>query len=484
MHSELTDPGLLRCEAFIGGQWESGPDRFTVANPADGSALADVADLERQDIGRAIDVAASAFREWSGWTAGERCTVLRRWADLMLSHADDLARILTMEMGKPLAEARGEIVYGASFIHWFAEEGRRIYGDTIPGHQKDKRILVLKQPVGVAASITPWNFPNAMIARKAAPALAAGCTFVARPSELTPLSALAMAELASRAELPAGVFNVVTSTDAEGAGREFCEHASVRKLSFTGSTRVGAILMAQAAPRILKLSLELGGNAPFIVFDDADIEAAVDGAMIAKFRNAGQTCVCANRIYAQANVYDEFVEKLARRVEALQLGNGTDDGVEIGPMISEAALAKVVEHVEDAVAKGASIVTGGGRATEIGEQFFKPTVVADASRAMLLAEEETFGPIAPVFRFDTEQEAISLANDTEFGLASYFYSRDLSRVYRVMEALEYGMVGVNTGLVSTAEAPFGGVKSSGLGREGSKYGIDEYLELKYACLAI
>ena len=451
-----------------------------VTNPATDAVVAEVADLSRAETSSAIEAAAAAFPDWSAMTAKERSDILRRWADLMLENADDLARILTAEMGKPLAEAKGEIAYGASFFHWFAEEARRVYGDIIPGHQRDKRIVVLKQPIGVAVSITPWNFPNAMIARKVAPALAAGCTFVARPSEMTPLSALALAELGDRAGVPAGVFNVVTSTDAEGIGREFCENPAVRKLSFTGSTRVGQILMAQAAPQIKKLSLELGGNAPFIVFDDADLDAAVDGAMIAKFRNAGQTCVCANRFYVQDGIHDAFVARLTERVAALKVGNGADDGIQIGPMINDAAVEKVRTHLTDAVDRGATVVTGGAD----GSRFVTPTILTGATPDMRLAREETFGPLAAVFRFGTEAEAIQLANDTEYGLAAYFYARDLSRVYRVMERLEYGMVGVNTGLISAAEAPFGGVKMSGLGREGSRYGIDEYLELKYACLSV
>ena len=479
----LSDQGLYRVDAYVDGTWVEGTSRFDVEDPADGSTVAAVAELDRPAISRAIDAANAALPAWSRRTARDRSDLLRRWADLMLEHADDLARILTAEMGKPLAEARGEIGYGASFIHWFAEEGRRVYGDVVPGHQPDKRILVLKQPIGVAASITPWNFPNAMLARKVAPALAAGCTFVARPSELTPLSALAMAELAHRAGLPAGVLNVVTSIDASMVGKEFCENGIVRKLSFTGSTRVGRILMAQAAPQIMKLSLELGGNAPFIVFDDADLDAAVEGALVAKFRNAGQTCVCANRIYAQAGIHDAFVARLAERMERLQVGRGTDEGVEIGPMISDAAHAKVAEHLDDALKKGATVVTGGD-ASALGARFFQPTLIEGATKDMRLASEETFGPIASVFRFSTEEEVIAAANDTEFGLAAYFYARDLSRVYRVMEELDYGIVGVNTGLISTAEAPFGGTKMSGLGREGSKYGIDEYLELKYACLSV
>ena len=474
---------LLKDRAYINGQWVAAKNSFKVINPANGEVVAEVADLDRSQVVEAIAAAEAAFPSWAALTAKARSEILRRWAELMLDNVDELAAILTSEMGKPLAEAKVEIAYGASFITWFSEEARRIYGDTIPGHMPDKRILVLKQPIGVAASITPWNFPNAMIARKVAPALAAGCTFVGRPSELTPLSALAMAELGERAGIPAGVLNIVPSLDAAGIGQEFCENPAIRKISFTGSTRVGQILMAQAAPQIKKISLELGGNAPFIVFDDADIDAAVEGAIIAKFRNAGQTCVCANRIYAQDGIHDEFVEKLTKRVAELRVGDGSVPGTEIGPMINDAALAKVEQHLDDAVKNGATITTGGTR-DESGALFFKPTVLSGATKDMLLASEETFGPVAAVFRFDTEEEVIRLANDTEFGLASYFYARDMSLIMRVMEKLESGMVGVNTGLISTAEAPFGGVKMSGLGREGSKYGIDDYLELKYVCLSI
>ena len=479
----LKDPSLLRVDGFVDGAWTSTGKRFDVTNPADGSLVAQVADFDRDAVRRAIDAANAARAGWAGRTALERSKLMRRWADLMMEHQDDLGMILTSEMGKPLAEAKGEIAYGASFVYWFAEEARRVYGDIIPGHQPDKRILVLKQPVGVAASITPWNFPNAMIARKVAPALAAGCTFVSRPAELTPLSALAMAELADRAGIPAGVFNVVPSSNSSETGKEFCENPIVRKLTFTGSTRVGSILMAQCAPQIKKLSLELGGNAPFIVFDDADLDKAVEGAMIAKFRNSGQTCVCANRIYAQASIAEAFTEKLTAAVKALKVGDGREEGVQIGPLINRKAVEKVEEHLADALEHGAELVTGGH---PIGEDtlYFEPTVVKNVKPGMRLMSEETFGPLAPVIPFDTEQEAIAMANDTEFGLAAYFYSRDLSRVFRVTEALESGMVGVNTGLVSTAEAPFGGVKSSGLGREGSKYGIDEYVEIKYACLSV
>tara|TARA_R110000737_G_scaffold16902_2_gene34254 strand:- start:2102 stop:3553 length:1452 start_codon:yes stop_codon:yes gene_type:complete len=479
----IRDSSLLRTDAYVNGAWVGSDARTPVFNPATGALVAEVADLGRDAVRAAIAAAKQAQPAWAALTALHRSDILRRWAALMRENAEDLARILTAEMGKPLEDARGEIIYGASFIDWFAEEGRRIYGDVIPGHQPDKRLLVLKQPIGVAASITPWNFPNAMIARKVAPALAAGCAFVARPSELTPLSAIAMAELGARAGLPAGVFNVVTSADAAGIGQEFCENPTVRKLSFTGSTRVGQILMAQCAKGIKKLSLELGGNAPFIVFDDADLDAAVDGAMIAKFRNAGQTCVCANRIYAHSDIYDAFAEKLAARVAGLKVGDGAAPDTDLGPLIDIRAIEKVEAHLNDALGLGATVTTGGKR---IGNDtlFFEPTVLTGVRPDMLLSREETFGPLAPLFRFDTEEEVIALANDTEFGLASYFYSSNLSRVFRVMEALDYGMVGVNTGLISTAEAPFGGVKQSGLGREGSKYGIEDYLEIKYACLSI
>jgi len=480
---KLNDHSLLVTNAFIDGAWVGSDKRTPVRNPATGDVVAEVADVGVAGARAAIDAADRAQRDWAQRTARERSNVLLKWNQLMLDNSDDLARILTAEMGKPLLEAKGEIAYGASFIEWFAQEGRRIYGDTIPGHQADKRILVLKQPIGVAAAITPWNFPNAMLARKVGPALAAGCAFVARPAALTPLSALAMAVLAERAGLPKGVLNVVTSADSSGVGLEFCVNPKVRKISFTGSTRTGAILMRQSADGVKKLSLELGGNAPFIVFDDADLDKAVEGAIIAKFRNAGQTCVCANRIYVQRGVHDAFAAKLAAAVEQLKVGDGAAPGVQIGPLISGSALAKVEAHVADALAKGAKVTTGGGRHAA-GELFYQPTVLAGATRDMLVASEETFGPVAPLFAFDTVEEVIAMANDTEFGLASYFYARDLSRVWKVAEALEYGMVGVNTGLISTAEAPFGGVKMSGIGREGSKYGIDEYLTLKYVCLSI
>ncbi len=479
----LRDQSLLETRAFVAGEWTDGASRFAVRNPAHGAIVAEVPHDGVSGARAAIDAAEAARGAWSRRTAKERGLILKAWAKLMLDNADDLGRILCAEMGKPLAEAKGEIAYGASFLDWFAEEGRRVYGDVIPGHLPDKRILVLKQPIGVAASITPWNFPNAMIARKVAPALAAGCAFVARPSELTPLSALAMAVLAQRAGVPDGVLSVVTTAEPAAVGQEFCANPKVKKLSFTGSTRVGAILMRQAAEGIKKLSLELGGNAPFIVFDDADIDAAVEGAMIAKYRNAGQTCVCANRIYAQRSVHDAFAAKLAAAVDKLKVGDGMTSGVQIGPLISPNALKKVQAHVEDALTNGAKLEIG-GRRHPAGDLFYAPTVLSGATARMRLAREETFGPLAAIFAFDTVEEAIAAANDTDAGLASYFYARDLSRVWKVAEALDYGMVGVNTGLISTAEAPFGGVKTSGFGREGSKYGIDEYLAIKYVCLSV
>jgi len=477
----LADPALLETRAYVNGHWIAGPETFPVRDPATGRTIANVTEMGVADAEAAIDAAHAAQPGWAAWTGKERAAVLRKWFDLMVEHADDLATLLTAEMGKPWPEARGEILYGASFVEWFAEEAKRIYGDVIPGHQRDKRIVVLKQPVGVVGSITPWNFPNAMIARKVAPALAAGCTFVARPAELTPLSALAMAVLADRAGIPAGVFNVIPGTDAAGVGKVLCASPKVAKITFTGSTRVGRILMEQSAPTIKKLSLELGGNAPFIVFDDADLDAAVEGAMIAKYRNNGQTCVCANRIYVQAGVYDAFAEKLRAKVGTLKLGNGFDDGVTTGPLINEAAVEKVERHIADAVANGAEVIEGGQR-SNLGGTFFRPTVLTGAKPGMAVAKEETFGPLAPLFRFDDEADVIALANDSEFGLAAYFYSRDMARVWRVAEALETGMVGINTGLISTEVAPFGGVKQSGLGREGSKYGIEDFLELKYLCM--
>ncbi|TAK75139.1 MAG: NAD-dependent succinate-semialdehyde dehydrogenase [Aquabacterium sp.] len=477
----LKDPSLLQTDAFIDGRWQGSEQRFAVQDPATGLAIAKVANLGAAQAGQAIAAADKAWPAWRGLTAKQRHAVLMNWFRLIVDNADDLAKIMTAEQGKPLAEARGEVVYGASFIEWFAEEARRVHGQTIPTTDAAKRYLVIKQPIGVCAAITPWNFPIAMITRKVAPALAAGCTVVIKPAEQTPLSALACAELARRAGLPEGVLNVVTADGEQSisVGKALCESDVVRHLSFTGSTEVGRILMSQCAPTIKKLSLELGGNAPFIVFDDADLESAVEGALASKYRNAGQTCVCANRLYAQAGIYERFVARLAERVKEFKVGPGTEAGVTIGPLIDDQALAKVKEHVEDARAKGARVVTGGKL---ISGRFYEPTVLADATPAMRLSREETFGPVAPVFRFETEAEAIAAANATEFGLASYFYSRDIGRVWRVSEALEYGMVGVNTGIISTAEAPFGGVKQSGLGREGSTHGIEEYVEMKYLCL--
>ncbi|WP_347310862.1 NAD-dependent succinate-semialdehyde dehydrogenase [Defluviimonas sp. SAOS-178_SWC] len=485
LRSRLKDPSLLVTQAYVAGQWVDADDGavFEVTNPARGDVICTVPDLSRAEVARAIAAADKARHEWAARTGKERAAVLRAWYDLMVANADDLGAILTAEMGKPLAEAKGEVLYGASFVEWFAEEAKRVYGETIPGHQRDKRITVIKQPIGVAASITPWNFPNAMIARKVAPALAVGCGFVARPAAETPLSALAMAVLAERAGVPAGLFSVVTSTKSSAIGKEFCENHAVRKLTFTGSTEVGRILLRQAADQVMKCSMELGGNAPFIVFDDADLDAAVEGAMISKFRNNGQTCVCANRIYVQAGVYDAFAEKLAAAVKKLNVGDGLDDGVTTGPLINAAAVEKVEEHIADALAGGGHVVTGGKRHA-LGGTFFEPTVVTGITPEMKVSTEETFGPLAPLFKFETEEEVIALANNTIFGLASYFYARDIGRITRVQEALEYGMVGVNTGLISTEVAPFGGVKQSGLGREGSHHGTEDYLEMKYICLSV
>src|SRR6056300_258653 len=485
LKSMLSDPSLLQTQAFINNQWVDGENgaTFDVSNPARGDVIAQVADLSRADLARAIDGAEAAQKKWAALTAKERCNILRNWYNLMMEHQSDLAMILTAEMGKPLTEAMGEIAYGASFVEFFAEEAKRNYGETIPGHQADKRITVIKQPIGVAASITPWNFPNAMITRKAAPALAAGCAFVARPSELTPLSALALGVLAQRAGLPAGILQIVPSNDASASGKEFCENSKVRKLTFTGSTRVGRILLSQAAEQVKKCSMELGGNAPFIVFDDADLDEAVIGAMACKFRNNGQTCVCANRIYVQAGVYEAFAEKLSAAVAKLKMGDGLSDGTHLGPLISDKAIAKVQEHIADATAKGASVIYGGDSYQGAGH-FLPPTIVTGATRDMAVATQETFGPLAPLFKFDDVDEVIELANDTIFGLASYFYAKDLSRVYKVAEALEYGIVGVNTGIISTEVAPFGGVKQSGLGREGSHHGMEDYLEMKYICMSV
>ena len=478
---KLSDPTLLETRAFIAGEWQTSARDFEVTDPATGAVLARVAECDRANAARCIDLAATAQKAWAKRTAKDRAAILRRWHDLVIANVDDLAMILMSEMGKPLAEARGEVLYGASYIEWFAEEAKRVYGETIPGHQEDKRLLVLRQPVGVVATITPWNFPNAMIARKIAPALAAGCAIVAKPAAETPLSALALAVLADRAGVPKGVLSILPSTDAVGMGLEFCENAGVRKISFTGSTNVGRILMRQGADQIKKLSLELGGNAPFIVFEDADLEAAVDGLIVSKFRNAGQTCVCTNRIYVQSSIMTAFAAKLAEKVAALKVGSGHDSTSQIGPLISEAALAKVESHVADALGKGAVLVTGGVRR---GGTFYAPTVLTGCTAEMRFAREETFGPVAALTSFDTEEEVIHAANDTEFGLASYVYTRDLARSWRMMEALECGMVGINTGLISTEVAPFGGIKQSGIGREGSRHGIEDYLERKYCCISL
>lgn len=481
---QLKDKGLLREACYINGEWvlaDAGTTR-NVVNPANGNVLARVPSMGKAETRRAIELAETALFSWREKTAAERSAILRRWYELILENKDDLAIIMTQEQGKPLAESVGEVVYGASFIEWFAEEAKRVYGDTIPSQQADRRILVLKQPVGVCAAITPWNFPNAMITRKAGAALAAGCTMVIKPAGDTPLSALALCELAQRAGMPPGVLNVVTGPAGE-IGDELTSNPIVRKLSFTGSTEVGRILMAKCATTIKKISMELGGNAPFIVFDDADLDAAVTGAIQSKYRNAGQTCVCTNRFLVQDSVYDEFATKLAAAVTKLQVGDGMDDGVTQGPLINEDAVNKVEQHISDAVAKGASILVGGAR-HKLGGTFFQPTLMVDVSSRMLLAHEETFGPLAALMRFSSDEQAIEMANDTEFGLAAYFYSQNLSRVWRVSEQLEYGMVGINTGIISTAIAPFGGVKQSGVGREGSKYGIEEYMEIKYLCMGI
>jgi succinate-semialdehyde dehydrogenase/glutarate-semialdehyde dehydrogenase len=479
---QLKDPGLLRSEAFVDGAW-AGADsgkRFAVTNPASGAVIASVPDLGVAETRRAIDAAQRAYAGWRVKTGKERAGVLRVWFNLLMANAEDLATIMVSEQGKPLAEAKGEVAYGASFIEWFAEEAKRVYGDSIPSTWGDKRLFALKEPVGVCAAITPWNFPIAMITRKIAPALAAGCTVVAKPAEQTPLSALALAELGARAGLPKGVFNVITG-DAATIGGELTSNPIVRKLSFTGSTEIGKLLMRQCAGTVKKISLELGGNAPFIVFDDADLAAAIDGAIASKYRNTGQTCVCANRFLVQDGVYEEFTARLAQAVSALKVGDGFTPGVAQGPLIDGAALEKVEAHVADAKNKGARVVLGGKRHA-LGGTFYEPTVLAEATKSMRLAREETFGPVAPLFRFKSDEEAIALANDTEFGLASYFYSRDNRRIWRAAERLEYGMVGVNTGIISTEVAPFGGMKESGIGREGSKYGIDEYVEVKYVAL--
>ena len=482
--SQLHDPSLLKTQALINGQWVDASERFDVTDPATGAVLAQVPNLGATQTEAAIAAANAAWPAWRNMPAKSRAAILMKWFHLLHQHADDLARIMTAEQGKPLAEAKGEVAYGASFIEWFAEESRRMYGETVPSTDPAKRFLVIKQPVGVCAAITPWNFPIAMITRKVAPALAAGCPVVIKPAEATPLSALAVAELAQRAGMPPGVFNIITAdgTRSIEVGQVLCASDTVRHLSFTGSTEVGRILMKQCAPTIKKLGLELGGNAPFIVFDDADLDAAVEGAMISKYRNAGQTCVCANRLLVQDGVYDAFVEKLSAKVATLKVGNGFGEGVTQGPLIDGDALAKIEVLMKDALDKGAKVITGGQRAQVSGGAFYQPTVLVNVTGEMRLAREEIFGPVAPVFRFKKEQEAIDMANDTAFGLASYFYSRDVGRIFRVGESLEYGMVGVNTGLISTCEVPFGGVKQSGLGREGARHGLEDYVEIKYLCL--
>lgn len=482
--SLLKDPSLLATKGYLGGDWVDGASgQFEVTNPARGDVIARVENLDRAQVAEAIALAEAARADWAGRTAKERANILRAWFDLMVANADDLGVILTAEQGKPLAEAKGEILYGASFIEWFAEEAKRVYGETIPGHQPDKRITVLKQPIGVTAAITPWNFPNAMITRKVGPALAAGCPMIVRPPTLTPLSALALGVLADRAGLPKGVLSIIPSTDSSGVGKEFCENPVVRKLSFTGSTEVGRVLLRQAADQVMKCSMELGGNAPFIVFDDADLEAAVDGAIASKYRNNGQTCVCANRIYVQAGVYDAFAARLKERVGAMAVGDGLNDGIAFGPLIDSAAVDKVAEHVADAVSKGAEVALGGSKHT-LGGTFFEPTILTGVTQDMAVAQEETFGPLAPLFKFETEDEVLAMANDTIFGLACYFYARDIGTITRMQEGLDYGIVGVNTGIISTEVAPFGGVKQSGLGREGSHHGIEDYLEMKYVCLSV
>ena len=485
LRSMLSDPSLLCDRAYVAGEWVQADDgaTFAVENPARGDVIGHVPNLTRAETARALAAAETAQKAWAARTAKDRAQVLRRWFDLMMANQTDLATILTAEMGKPLAEAKGEIAYGAAYVEFYGEEAKRIYGETIPGHAPDKRLTVLRQPIGVVTSITPWNFPNAMVARKVAPALAAGNAIVARPAAETPLSALAIAVLAERAGVPKGLFSVITSRRSSDIGREFCENPVVRKLTFTGSTEVGRILMRQASDRVMRTSMELGGNAPFIVFDDADLDAAVAGAMMSKYRNNGQTCVCANRLYVQAGVYDAFAAKLGAAVAKLKVGDGLQAGTDLGPLINKAALDKIEEHVADAVAKGATLVTGGKRHA-LGGSFFEPTILTGVTQDMLVATEETFGPLAPLFRFDTEEEVVAHANATIFGLASYFYARDIGRITRVQEALEYGIVGVNTGIISNEMAPFGGIKQSGQGREGSRHGLDDYTELKYICLSI
>jgi succinate-semialdehyde dehydrogenase / glutarate-semialdehyde dehydrogenase len=484
LKDQLKDASLLRFDAYIDGEWQQADNAatFDVLDPSNGESLGRVPMMGAGETRRAIDAANAAWPAWRSKTAKERAAIMRRWYELMMANADDLARILTAEQGKPLAEAKGEIGYAASFIEWFAEEGKRVAGDTLATPAADKRIVVTKEPIGVCAAITPWNFPAAMITRKVGPALAAGCPIVVKPAEATPLSAFALAVLAERAGVPKGVLSIVTG-DPKAIGAEMTSNPIVRKLSFTGSTAVGRLLMAQSAPTVKKVTLELGGNAPFIVFDDADLDAAVQGAVASKYRNSGQTCVCTNRFYVHERVYDAFARKLADAVSALKVGRGTDDGVTLGPLINEAAVQKVESHIDDALSKGASVMTGGKRHA-LGHGFFEATVLANVTPDMKVAKEETFGPLAPLFKFSSDDEAVRLANDTEFGLAAYFYSRDIGRVWRVAEQLEYGMVGINTGLISNEVAPFGGVKQSGLGREGSHYGIDDYVVIKYLCLAV
>ncbi len=483
MKAILSQPTLLKSHSYIGGEWvgaKSGKT-FSITNPANGEHIIDVADLGAEETTLAVEAAEKAQKEWQGRTAKERATLLRRWNQLILDNQDDLATLMTLEQGKPLAEAKGEVAYGASFIDWFADEARRLNGDVIPTFAKDKRILTIKQPIGVVAAITPWNFPIAMITRKAGPALAAGCTIVIKPSDETPLCALALAELAHQAGIPAGVLNVVVGQDAKAIGGVLTSHPTVRKLSFTGSTPVGKLLLSQCAQTVKRTSMELGGNAPFIVFDDADLDAAVEGAIASKYRNAGQTCVCANRLLIQEGVYDAFAEKLAKRVATFKTGDGFSDGVSIGPLINNAAISKVEQLVGDAIAKGAKVLIGGSKSTA-GERFFKPTILTGVTENMDIFSNEIFGPVAPLFKFKTEEEAVAMANNTPFGLASYFYSQNIARIWRVSEALEYGMVGINEGIISSEVAPFGGVKESGSGREGSQYGIDEYVEIKYMCM--
>jgi len=483
--SLLADPTLLKTQALINGEWVAGDAQFAVTDPATGAHLANVANLGPAQAEQAIEAARLAWPAWRKKTAKERSIIMRKWFDLLMANQEDLARLMTAENGKPMAESRGEVAYGASFVEWFAEEAKRVNGETLPTFDNNRRLMVVREPIGVCAAITPWNFPLAMITRKVSPALAAGCPVIIKPAELTPLTALAAAELALRAGIPAGVLNIITA-DADNSiavGKVFCASNTVRHISFTGSTEVGRILMAQSAPSVKKMSLELGGNAPFIVFDDADVDSAVEGAFASKYRNAGQTCVCSNRIYAQAGIYDEFVAKFAAKVATAKIGNGFEEGVNQGPLIEESALEKVQRHVDDALSKGGRVVTGGKRLNQLGSgQFFEPTVIADARADMFCAKEETFGPFAPVFKFESEQDAIDAANNTEFGLASYFYSRDVGRIFRVAEALEYGMVGINVGILATEHVPFGGVKHSGLGREGSHHGMDDYVEIKYLCV--